>query len=157
MHSHIQQDLFNAWIDAIGFSWIREDQRFQTAPNIPKHADRIALNHLIFERFREKTAEEWRAIYCQNPDFAGETMQTTQGALRHEQFIANGHVVDIDDPRVGAMKQVGPFAKMTGTPARIERPAPFPGQHTDEILAQAPRPAPAIVPTGAIRSVRSSA
>ena len=32
MHSHIQQDLFDAWIDAIGFSWIREDERYKTAP-----------------------------------------------------------------------------------------------------------------------------
>ena len=44
MHSHIQQDLFEAWIDAIGFSWIWEDDRYKTAPNIPNHADRIALN-----------------------------------------------------------------------------------------------------------------
>ncbi len=36
MHSHIQQDLFDAWIDAIGFSWIREDERYKTAPAIPE-------------------------------------------------------------------------------------------------------------------------
>jgi crotonobetainyl-CoA:carnitine CoA-transferase CaiB-like acyl-CoA transferase len=148
MHSHIQQDLFDAWIDTIGFAWIREDERYKRAPAIPSHADRIALNHMIFERFREKTAAEWREIYRANPDCAGETMQTTQEALRHEQFRANGHVVAVDDPRVGRMEQVGPFARMSETPARPGRPAPAPGEHTAELLAEAPRPAPAIVSRG---------
>lgn len=148
MHSHIQQDLFDAWIDAIGFSWIREDARFETAPNLPNHDDRIALNLLIVERFKEKTALEWREIYRQNPDCAGEIMQTTQDALQHEQFRANGHVVAVDDPRVGRMEQLGAFAKMSETPARIERPAPRPGEHTAEVFAEAPRAAPQIVPRG---------
>jgi crotonobetainyl-CoA:carnitine CoA-transferase CaiB-like acyl-CoA transferase len=148
MHSHIQKDLFDAWIDAIGFSWIREDERFKTAPFIANHEHRIALNQMIFDRFKEKTAEEWRDVYRANPDCAGETMQTTQDALLHEQFKANNHVVEIDDPRVGTMKQIGPFAKMSETPARIARPAPFPGEHTGEVLAEGPRPAPKIVPCG---------
>ncbi len=148
MHSHIQQDLFEAWIKAIGFDWIWQDERFKDAPRIPDNDNRIALNLMIFERFKEKTADEWREIYRQNPDCAGETMQTTQEALEHEQFRLNGHVVEVDDPRVGRMEQVGPFAKMSETPARISRPAPSPGEHTAEILAEAPRSAPQIMPKG---------
>jgi crotonobetainyl-CoA:carnitine CoA-transferase CaiB-like acyl-CoA transferase len=146
MHSHIQKDLFDAWLDAIGFSWIRDDPRFKNAPAIPDHADRIALNRMIFDRFREKTADEWREVYRAHPDCAGETMQTTQEALAHEQFRANSHVVALDDPRVGPMEQLGPFARMTETPAQIGRPAPAPGQHTAAVLAEAPRPAPRIAP-----------
>jgi crotonobetainyl-CoA:carnitine CoA-transferase CaiB-like acyl-CoA transferase len=148
MHSHIQQDLFDAWIDAIGFSWIREDDRYRNAPNIPNHEDRIALNLQIFERFKQKTAQEWREIYRRNPDCAGETMQTTQEALAHEQFVANGHVVEIDDPRVGRMKQLGAFAKMNETPARIAAPAPLPGEHTEAVLARLPLRPPEVVPQG---------
>jgi crotonobetainyl-CoA:carnitine CoA-transferase CaiB-like acyl-CoA transferase len=148
MHSHIQQDLFDAWIDAIGFSWIRDDERYRTAPNIPNHDDRIALNLAIFERFKEKTALEWREVYRRHPDCAGEIMQTTQEALHHEQFRANGHLIAIDDPRVGRMEQLGPFAKLAETPARIDRPAPSPGEHTADVLAEAPRAAPRIVPRG---------
>ncbi len=148
MHSHIQQDLFDAWIDAIGFSWIRDDDRYRTAPAIPDHADRIALNLQIFARFKEKTAQEWREIYRAHPDCAGEVMQTTQEALHHEQFVANGHLVEIHDPRVGRMDQLGPFARMSETPARITRPAPRPGEHTDQVLAEPPRAAPLIVGRG---------
>lgn len=148
MHSHIQQDLFDAWIDAIGFSWIRDDERFRRAPNISNHEDRIALNLLIVERFKEKTALEWRDIYRQHPDCAGEIMQTTQDALQHEQFRTNGHVVEVDDPRAGRMEQLGAFAKMSVTPARAAHAAPLPGEHTAEILAQAPHPSPLITPRG---------
>lgn len=144
MHSHIQNDLFDAWIDAIGFSWIRDDPRYKDAPLIPDNRDRIELNLKIFEAFRQKTAEEWREIYRAHPDCAGEIMQTTQEALLHEQFRANGHVARIDDPVAGPMDQVAAFAKMSLTPARIERPAPLPGEHTHEVLGEERRAAPRI-------------
>lgn len=148
MHSHTQQDLFNVWIDTIGFSWIRNDSRFCDAPRFANQEDRIALNLMIIERLKEKTSLEWREIYRRHPDCAGEIMQTTQEAIHHEQFIANGHLIKIDDPRVGTMEQVGAFAKMSETPALITQPAPRPGQHTREVLAELPRAAPPIKPSG---------
>jgi crotonobetainyl-CoA:carnitine CoA-transferase CaiB-like acyl-CoA transferase len=148
MHSHTQQDLFKVWIDTIGFSWIWQDSRYRDAPRISNPQDRIALNLLIVERLKEKTSLEWREIYRRSPDCAGEIMQTTQEAIHHEQFIANGHLIELEEPRVGSMKQVGPFAKMSETPAVISRPAPQPGQHTEEVLAELPLPAPVIRPSG---------
>lgn len=148
MHSHIQPDLFEAWIETIGFGWIRNDDRYKMAPSIPNHADRIALNLQIFDHFKTKTALEWREIYRRNPDCAGEIMQTTQEALHHEQFTANGHLVDVVDPRVGRMKQLGAFAKLSETPAEIVRPAPSPGEHTAQVLGAKPRPAPQIIARG---------
>ena len=139
MHAHIQYNLFQAWIHAIGFDWIWDDPRYKGAPNhFESDQDRIELNLAIRARFMEKTAHEWIEIYRQHPDCAGEIMQTTQEALRHPQFIHNGHLIDLDDPRVGAVKMIGPFARMSETPAIIESPAPFPGQHTEEILSQPP-------------------
>lgn len=144
MHSHIQQDLFKAWIKTLGFDWIWQDDRYKSAPHISNHDNRVALNLALFAHFRTKTAAEWREIYRRNPDCAGELMQTTQEALHHEQFRANGHVVEVDDPRVGRMEQVGAFARMTETPALVRGPAPLPGQHTAEVLASLPLPAPRI-------------
>jgi crotonobetainyl-CoA:carnitine CoA-transferase CaiB-like acyl-CoA transferase len=148
MHSHIQKDLFRAWIEAIGFSWIWDDPRYAKAPMFDNDDDRIELNLKIFERFREKTSLEWREIYRRHPDCAGEIMQTTQEAIHHEQFAGNGHLVEVDDPLVGRMQQLGAFAKMSATPAQITRPAPQPGQHTAEVLAAPARPAPKIAAAG---------
>ena len=135
MHSHTQRDLFKAWMNTIGFGWIWDDPRFCDAPRFAHDEDRVALNLMIFQRMKEKTSLEWREIYRLNPDCAGEIMQTTQEAIRHEQFIANGHLVVLNDPRVGRITQVGAFAKMSQTPALISRPAPLPGQQTTEVLA----------------------
>jgi crotonobetainyl-CoA:carnitine CoA-transferase CaiB-like acyl-CoA transferase len=139
MHSHIQRDLFKGWIKAIGFEWIWDDQRYRGAPtSFPSDGDRIELNRMILARMKEKTAQEWIEVYIANPDAVGEIMETTQEALRHPQFVHNGHVIEIDDPRVGPMIQVGPFVAMSETPAVIRTPAPFPGQHTAEVLAATP-------------------
>ncbi len=148
MHAHLQPKLFHAWIDALGLESIREDPRFVTAPQFTTDEDRIALNELVFARVKEKTALEWREIYRRYPDCAGETMQTTQEAIHHEQFIINGHLIDIEDRQIGPMKQLGPFVKMSETPAQISRPAPLPGEHTREVLASLPLAPPRIMPTG---------
>ena len=149
MHSHLQPELFRAWMHAIGLDWIWNDPRFSTAPQLANAADRIALNLLIFEQMKQKTSLEWREIYRQNPDCAGEIMQTTQEAIRHDQFAAAGHLIELEDPRVGRMVQVGAFATMSETPAVIERSAPVPGEHTAEVLAQPLRPAPKVAGRGA--------
>jgi crotonobetainyl-CoA:carnitine CoA-transferase CaiB-like acyl-CoA transferase len=139
MHSHIQRDLFKGWIKAIGFEWIWDDPRYKGAPtSFPSDGDRIELNRMILARMKEKTSQEWIEVYVANPDAVGEVMETTQEALRHPQFVHNGHRIEIDDPRVGPMIQVGPFVAMSETPAVIRTPAPFPGQHTAEVLAAAP-------------------
>ena len=48
-------------------------------------------------------------------------------------------MIQIDDPRVGPMTQVGPLVFMSETPAIIKNPAPIPGQHTAEVLAEPTR------------------
>jgi crotonobetainyl-CoA:carnitine CoA-transferase CaiB-like acyl-CoA transferase len=135
MHAHVQPELFRAWIHTIGFDWIWDDPRYQGAPtSYPTDQDRADLNLLILKRMKEKTAAEWIQLYTENPDCAGEIMQTTQDALHHPQFRINGHVVSLTDSRVGPMEQVGPFVAMSATPAVISRPAPLPGQHTAEVF-----------------------
>ncbi len=135
MHAHVQHDLFRAWTEAIGLGWIWQDERYRGAPtSFRKDEDRIELNQLILARMKEKTAEEWMDVYRANPDCVGEIMQTTQDALHEPQFLHNGHLITLDDPRLGRVEQVGPLVAMVKTPARIRGAAPVPGQHTDEVL-----------------------
>ncbi len=137
MHAHVQPELFKAWIHTVGFDWIWDDPRYRGAPtSYPTDKDRVDLNLLIVKRMREKTAAEWISLYTENPDCAGEIMQTTQEALHHPQFRVNGHVVSVTDPRVGPTQQVGPFVKMGGAPPATPKAAPIPGQDTEEVLSR---------------------
>lgn len=139
MHSHLQVNLFRTWLKTIGFGWTIDDERYSGAPTqFARDQDRIDLNLMIVARMKEKTAAEWRDIYRANPDVAGEIMQTTQEALHHEQYAIGGPSIEVDDPRVGKILQMGPIAKLSKTPAVVGRPAPYPGQDTADVLAAPP-------------------
>jgi crotonobetainyl-CoA:carnitine CoA-transferase CaiB-like acyl-CoA transferase len=141
IHCHVLvPKLFRSWVNAVGLDWIWEDPRFRDAPAFARQEDRVALNRIIIERMKEKTSAEWLEIYTANPDCCGEIMETTQDALRHPQFVHNGHLIELDDPRVGRMVQVGPIARLSLTPAVIDTAAPIPGQDTEAVLAAPPPP-----------------
>ena len=50
------------------------------------------------------------------------------------QVVENEYIVDFDHPDLGRIKVLGHPIKLFKTPARIERPAPSFGEHTEEIL-----------------------
>jgi crotonobetainyl-CoA:carnitine CoA-transferase CaiB-like acyl-CoA transferase len=60
----------------------------------------------------------------------------------YEQTLADPHVkarnmvVEMDHPKIGRMKAMGIPVKSTGELLAIRKPAPWLGQHTDEVLKQ---------------------
>ena len=54
----------------------------------------------------------------------------------HPQVKARGSLVDIDHPKIGKTKIVGPVAKLSETPASIRSMSPSLGQHTEEVLRE---------------------
>jgi crotonobetainyl-CoA:carnitine CoA-transferase CaiB-like acyl-CoA transferase len=141
VHSHTEPHFFPAWIEVLGFDWIWQDERFKGAPyRFPDNAARAELIALIQQRMKERTAAEWLAAYVANGNVCGDVVQTTQEALRHPQLTAYGGAVEVTDPRVGPVLQIGPLAKIPTAPAQVRAPAPIPGQHTDEIRLIRPQP-----------------
>jgi crotonobetainyl-CoA:carnitine CoA-transferase CaiB-like acyl-CoA transferase len=135
MHSLSEPHFFPAWISAIGFEWIWDDERFEGAPHrFPDDDAKAELVVRLQQRMREKTADEWIEAYLENGNVCADIIQTTQDALRHPQVRAIGGAVELDDPRVGPMLQVGPLARVPGAPAEVRGPAPVPREHTDEVL-----------------------
>ena len=53
-------------------------------------------------------------------------------AYAHPQLVANGMVVEVDDPELGVTTQIGVPVSLSRTPGRITGPRPLPGQHNDE-------------------------
>jgi crotonobetainyl-CoA:carnitine CoA-transferase CaiB-like acyl-CoA transferase len=143
VHSHTEPHFFPAWVKTIGFDWIWEDERYKGAPwNVSAEA-KEELIRKVQERMKEKTAAEWMELYVANGNVCGDTIQTTQDALRHPQTISAGLVVEIEDPRVGPTVQVGPIGRIPGAPATVGTPAPLPGADTEEVLTTEVVPAEA--------------
>ncbi len=134
------EHLFQAWLMAIGLFNIYEDPRFMATPALTEE-NREALRDILLRRMREKTLDEWMEIFVADGNIAAEPFLTTQQALEHPQIVYNKDVVEIDDPGVGRMKQLGLLADLEKTPGRIQGPAPSVGQHTKEILSGVEKPA----------------
>jgi crotonobetainyl-CoA:carnitine CoA-transferase CaiB-like acyl-CoA transferase len=57
-------------------------------------------------------------------------------ALSQPQTVHNELVVELDDPDLGRLAQVGVAARLSATPGGVRSPAPRVGEHTDEILSE---------------------
>jgi crotonobetainyl-CoA:carnitine CoA-transferase CaiB-like acyl-CoA transferase len=135
MHSLSEPHFFPAWIDVIGFDWILQDERFKGAPHrFPDDDAKVELVQRLKQRMKEKTSAEWMELYLANGNVCADVIQTTQEALHHRQIVAAGGVVELDDPRVGKVLQLGPLAKIPTAPPEVRGPAPNPREHTDEVL-----------------------
>ncbi len=74
---------------------------------------------------------EWTAIF-DNIDCCVTPVLTIGEALDNEHLQARGMIVE-----AGGIPQLGPPYKMSGHEFVIERGAPAPGQHSEEILREA--------------------
>ena len=134
--ANLMDRLFRAEIHAIGLDDIYEDPRFASAPLLMDE-EREELREIMLERVQQKTQDEWMALFVNEAkDVAAEPFMTSRQALDHVQMIHNGHVQQLNDADVGAIRQLGPLCAMSHTPPSVKGPAPARGQHTDETLSK---------------------
>ena len=134
--ANIVERLFRTMIHSLDLGSIYEDPRFKTAPVLVQE-DREALRDMILKRVQERTLKEWMDVFInQTANVAAEPFTTAQEGMGHPQFVHNGQVVEVDDPLVGRMRQLGPLVAMGKDPGIPRGPAPKPGQHTQEILGR---------------------
>ncbi len=140
--ANIVERLFRAMMHHLDMDFIYEDPRFRAAPTLTSEA-RDTLQEMMLKRVQEKTLDEWMDIFVNGTaDVAAEPFTSAQEGLYHPQVVHNGHSVDMDDPRLGRTRQLGPLVMMKDTPGSPRGPAPEPGQHTEEALSRLDGPAP---------------
>ncbi len=86
--------------------------------------------------FRLRTREEWKAFNDEH-DCCIEPVLDMDEALDSELVRARQMVVEMEQPGLGTVRQLGAPLKLSRTPADPTRPAPAFGEHTDEVLAEA--------------------
>jgi alpha-methylacyl-CoA racemase len=86
--------------------------------------------------FRSRTRDEWRAFNDEH-DAMIEPVLDLDEALSSELVRAREMVVELDQPHMGQVRQLGVPIKLSRTPGRVEEPAPALGEHTREVLGEA--------------------
>jgi crotonobetainyl-CoA:carnitine CoA-transferase CaiB-like acyl-CoA transferase len=107
------------------------DPRFRTAANRVAHWDERL--ELMAGALATRTTADWIAAL----DAAGvpcAPILSRRELLDDPQLAANELISESDHPHAGRVRQPRPAARFERTPARIGRPAPLLGEHTDEIL-----------------------
>jgi alpha-methylacyl-CoA racemase len=90
----------------------------------------------IAEVFRSRTRDEWRAFNDQH-DAMIEPVLDLGEALDSELVRQREMVVELEQPRLGAVRQLGVPVKLSRTPGAADRPAPALGEHTERVLREA--------------------
>ena len=112
--------------------WV-DDPRFKTAKLRHDHIDeRLALTQ---EMLLADTAEAWLGR-LEAEDVPCAPVLTRREVIRHPQVVANQIVMESDHPVAGRVRQAGPFAKFSKSPAGLRLPAPKLGENTVEILKE---------------------
>jgi alpha-methylacyl-CoA racemase len=92
--------------------------------------------------FQERTRAEW-AAFAGEHDCCLEPVLDLDEALASDLVRARGMVVELDQPGIGPIKQVGAPIKLSRTPADTSGAAPTLGADTDDVLREIgidPRP-----------------
>ena len=135
------------WVMIVGI-----DQKFW-----PRIARALHLEHLIddprfargFVRFKNRRELEplMEAAFAANPsrywmkrlqaeDVPASLVQDYLELAESEQAWANGYLAEIEHPRFGRQRVVGPHIQLSGTPPRIAFPARDLGADTAEVLRE---------------------
>ncbi|CAB4828231.1 unannotated protein [freshwater metagenome] len=113
------------------------------------------LTPLMQEAVGRFPGHEWEQVAAQL-GVPVQIVRSPEQALLDPLFLADGCVVEVDDPETGPIRQVGAVLNLTSSPSRQPTPAAQPGEHTDEARARAREPiapfAPPLAPGRALGS-----
>ena len=107
------------------------DPRFATLPSRLKNID--ALEQEIEAVLTRETTAHWVEL-LDAAQVPGGPVYRYEQALDDPHIKARNMIVEIDHPIMGRMKTIGLPLKSTGELTAIRKPAPWLGQHTDELL-----------------------
>jgi crotonobetainyl-CoA:carnitine CoA-transferase CaiB-like acyl-CoA transferase len=93
----------------------------------------IFLHPLLADAFKKFPAREWEKA-AEAAGLGVTTVRSPAEALADELFLADGCVVEVDDPEVGPIRHAGPLLEFSATPGSVLGPSPRSGQHTDEVI-----------------------
>ena len=118
---------------AIGREDLMDDDRFRNPWD--RKAREKELADLLEETFTTQDTEHWLELLDEAGVVAGPIYNMEQ-VYRDPQVLARDMLVDIEDPELGTIHNIGVPVKLSETPGKIRRRAPALGEHSSEVLLE---------------------
>ena len=118
----------------IGHEELMADPRFATSGDRKGHEQELAT--LLEKTFTQENTSHWMTVLEAAGVPCGPIYDLSQ-VYSDPQVLHRNMLVDIDDPELGVLKNIGIPVKLSKTPGRIRRRAPDLGEHSREILLNA--------------------
>ncbi|MCY4163457.1 MAG: CoA transferase [bacterium] len=132
--SQVQPHLFRALIKMLQLDWMYDDPKWKTLPVLDTAELRLEFWEIVLEKVRSHTLAEWQEMFEQDHDVWAEIFRSGAELLDHPQLVYDGRIIEIEDPQVGLVRQIGPMVKyLRGPDAKPERAAPTLNAHEAEL------------------------
>ena len=135
----------------MGIKDVLTESRFNNGrPPQDSEADRD-LRAIVAQVLRTKPYAEWARLF-DTADVPFAQARMTEESMDDPQVAVNGMVVELQDPEVGPIVQMGVPIELSATPGQIkgprQRPSTPPGHLPDDLLDTPPASAVQAPPTG---------
>ena len=127
------QSTWEQFCRAIGREGLIEDPRFEVPGDRKKRE--VELAALLEETLSQQTTGYWLDLMEKAGVVAGPIYNMEQ-VYRDPQVRARDMLVDLEDPELGTIHNIGIPVKLSATPGRIRHRAPALGEHGREILQE---------------------
>ena len=119
---------------ALGQEELAADPRFATSGDRKKREAELAA--LLEQTFCQEPTQHWMKVLEAGGVPCGPINDLGQ-VYSDPHVQAREMLVELEDPQLGKLKNIGIPVKLSRTPGRIRRRAPDFGEHTQEVLLQA--------------------
>lgn len=124
---------FQRFCEVVNRSDLWENEDYRTNAGRVRH--REDLVPALQELFRERTTKAWIDLLVKHNIPVG-PINDIPTLFTDPQVIAREMVQKIEHPTQGSLKQLGPAAKMSETPAVLYGAPPLLGEHTESLLRE---------------------
>lgn len=125
--------LFGMLCDVLGLKGMSEDPLY--VMNEDRVTNRGILIPLLQEEFSKRPRDEWLEAF-RSIGFPSAPVYSMDEIFADEQVLHRGMLVEMDHPKAGRIKQVGPALKFSESRCEVGLPPPGLGAHTDEVLEE---------------------
>jgi len=127
------QPIWERFCRAIGREELIADTRFQTTGD--RKTREVELVDLLAETICQETTGHWLELLAEAGVVAGPIYNMEQ-VYQDPQVQARQMQVDLEDPELGTLHNIGIPVKLSATPGRIRHRAPGLGEHSVELLKE---------------------